>query len=52
MHSFLTLFLVTIESYWWAISALGGDISQLLPLAQVKHVTLKLCWAENTFAFR
>lgn len=51
MYSFLRLFLVTVESYWWATSALGGCISQLLPLAWVKHFMLKLHWAENTHTF-
>lgn len=51
MHSFPRLFSATVESYCWAISALEGYISQLLPLAWVKHFMLKLCWAENTHMF-
>lgn len=36
-HSFPRLFLITIESYYWAISTVGSYISQLLPLAWIKH---------------
>lgn len=43
-HSSPTLFLVTIESLCWAVTALGGYSLRLLPVAWYKHFMLKLGW--------
>lgn len=45
IHSSPTLFLVSIESHCWAVTALGGYSSQLLSVAWYKHFVLKLGWA-------
>lgn len=52
IHSSPTLFLVTIESHCWAVTALGGYSSGLLPVAWHKHFMLKLGWTcPHTYSY-